>query len=123
LIYLVASIGLWIGAGRIAQVALPQAARPAEHGALSVREWQAIAFSSVGLFVLVSALPKIGAELYRTYLTNEAFGIPPLTHVAQKAYRFRIALEAVFGMGLLLAGGALAGLLARFREVGLPPRE
>ena len=120
-IYLLLSACLWFTAGRLSALVAPFGAPTKTGDSPRMRELQVIAFSAVGLFVLVGALPKLAGELHRLYFLANAITISPETTLGDVARRIQIGVEMLLGVSLLLGGGAFAGMLARFREVGLPP--
>jgi hypothetical protein len=110
---------LWIGAERLVHVVVPAKMLPASREHRRSIEFQAIAFSAVGLLILVNALPKIGGELYKAYLIAHSFDIQPQVSLADKARYVQVGLQALFGLMLLIWGAALSGLLLWFRELGV----
>lgn len=121
ILYLGLSLTLWIGADAIARTVAPETTVTGRQRPVSARTLQAIAFSAVGLFILVNALPKIAGELYRAHLVNSALHVPQEVSFSTKARRAQVGLEAVLGVALMLGGGAPSGMLVRFRALGLPP--
>jgi len=118
-LYLLFALILWLSAGRLAQAISPARLAPSGEKQLRKSEFQAMAFSVVGLLILVSALSKIGGELYKAYLISNAFNVSPEISFADKAQRLQIGVEALFGLVLLVWGGTLSGLLVWFRRLGL----
>lgn len=118
-LYLFLAVGLWIGAKPLAQRIAPGSTSLPENRNITLREVQAIAFSAVGLFILIGALPKLGAEIYKTYLLGKTFDVPPVASLREKTYPFQLALELFFGLALFLGGRGFGGWLFWFRELGM----
>ncbi len=117
-LYIIIAIILWFGAGRIVQLILPVNPQKRENSPISLFQVQAVAFASVGLFILFNALPEIGGVLYKVHLARE---MDSYAHISfeTKALIFEYALRICLGTFLLFGSKGLSGLLVRLRQAGM----
>lgn len=119
ILYLGSAVGLWLGAKPLARAVLPDVRNRTKIIKLNLSEAQAIAFSAVGLLILVGALPKLAAEIYRLHLINDAFDAPPTKSLHDKIYPIQIGLELLLGFILLFGGRTFSCMLWWFRGLGM----
>jgi hypothetical protein len=115
--------GLWIYADKLAKLALARPQQIVFESDISVLEWQALAFSIVGLWQSVIAV---------VYLTQRFFVI--FDRYAEPAANSRHAdlstdfigwlisecIRLIIGLALLFGSRGLAGLIRRYRVAGYP---
>lgn len=86
-------------------------------------DWQTIAFSVLGLFILTDAIPDLmGAILNSLFAKQERF----YSHELYNRYVVQIAvdfLKFAIGAGLLFGAGGLAGLIKKVRAVGINTKD
>lgn len=83
------------------------------------KDFQAIGFSLVGLFVLVQAVPDLTGEILSFLMIeeNEMMNQAAINHRMVRAGVFMIQL--IIGVGLLLGANSLAGLLKKLQKAGV----
>ncbi|MBX3727146.1 MAG: hypothetical protein KF823_14650 [Xanthomonadales bacterium] len=116
LVLLIIGAVLWLFADVVARAALAGPNEPRFESTLDYGQWQALAFSAIGLWLLVDGLLDlvwVGVEWWRAKLELGA-------HVARLAPQefaalVTNALQAALGIALLLGHRGLVGLLARLR--------
>ncbi|MDY7011554.1 MAG: hypothetical protein SVV80_12505, partial [Planctomycetota bacterium] len=118
LLYLVAGILLWRRSNALAGRMVSDEQTEGDQCRLPGREFMAIAFSIVGLVVLVHAIPRIASVL--AYLVSQP---PPdfqnrwtASTIAQLT---ALGVQVILGAVLFMSGWGLARLVMKIRTAGL----
>lgn len=110
---------LWVGAGRIARVMVPDAEAPDVGARLAAEEIQAIGFSIIGLLVLIRAVPH-AAGVFFNYWFLERGALANQSMSAHTKVQLGIAaIELVLGACLLFGARGLPGVLKTVRQAGV----
>ena len=122
LLYLTAGILLWCRSNALASKMVSDEQTDRDQCRLPGREFMAIAFSIVGLVVLVRVIPQI------TYLLTR-MGYEPPSEFRARWYAGTIAqfvgltVQVILGAVLLVGGRALSQLVMRIRTAGLNDKD
>ena len=121
-VFAVASF-LWVFADRVAKLALARPQQVVFESDVSVSEWQALAFSVVGLWQAIDGIAFLStraARLASVHLADSsgaAIGLPDDFYGWVAADCLRLAI----GIALLFGSRGLVGLIRRYRQVGHAP--
>lgn len=118
-LFLAIALILWFGAKRIAKSVVSGETASTSTGTLKFEDLQSIAFSAVGLFLLVNALPAIVGLLYQMQMKANLLAYPNKTSFTEYGQIVQTSIEAGLGVILLLWGRTLSGMLLWFREYGV----
>src|SRR3990172_1000700 len=109
---------LWIGADRIASMMCPGAELEPAGPSITAQCAEEIAFSAVGLFILVRAIPKLAQELIRLLMLPPDAMIPRITEPMWFAEFGSTLAECVIGAWLALGPRWWARWIRALRNVG-----
>ncbi|MDN5850618.1 MAG: hypothetical protein L0H63_13430 [Nitrococcus sp.] len=104
---------LWVSVGRIADLVLPERrGYPAVHGeAVTIHDAQVIAYSAVGLYLVVDSLPHIAVASWPLLANHpQSYGFSDQLGLVAAGIRLML------GAALFLGGRGLAGLVHRLRR-------
>lgn len=113
---------LWLFADVLVRATLAAPRSAPFESDLTLADWQVLVFSAIGLAMLVFALIDIAAMGVYWFAGREEFA-----YVGADEYK-RIMLPRLgsaliqggIGIGLMFGARGLAGLLRRYREIGMP---
>ncbi|MDN5869850.1 MAG: hypothetical protein L0H73_03895 [Nitrococcus sp.] len=104
---------LWVSVGRIADLVLPnrRGSAPVQGEAVTVHDAQVIAYSAVGLYLVVDSLPHMAVASW-PLLSNHphSYGVPEQLGLVAAGIRLML------GAALFLGARGLAGLVHRLRR-------
>lgn len=104
---------LWVSVGRIADLMLPERrGHPVAHGAaVTVNDAQVIAYSAVGLYLVVDSLPQFAVASWPLLSSHpQNYGLPEQLGLVAASIRLML------GAGLFLGARGLAGFVHRLRR-------
>ncbi len=122
LLYLIAGILLWRRSDSLASRMVSDDQPPEEQSTISGQAVSAIAFSIVGLVVLVHAIPRIThllARLVYVYGPTPEFGGERVWDAGTIARLTALGVQVILGAVLMVGGRALSQLVMRIRTAGL----
>ncbi|HEY2346103.1 MAG TPA: hypothetical protein VGH80_09490 [Xanthomonadaceae bacterium] len=114
---------LWLFADLLARVALARPQQVTFESDVPASEWQALAFSAIGLWQSIEALSYLSGRIVRLLMLrmategNGAIGLPDDFY----GWVAADALRLLLGIGLLFGARGLVGLIRRYRQVGHAP--
>lgn len=115
-LFLGAAALLWWGAGALGRRMVSDGQPDSEGGKIVAEAAQAIAFSVVGLFILVRAIPPLASTCTWLALRREEF---VLRYDTQTVSTFvSLGLQIALGVGLLFGARGLAGFVKTIRTAG-----
>ena len=117
LLYILVCLCLWFGAKPLTQFILGEVDYELEAKLVSARDIQTIAFSAIGLFILLNALPELGGIFHQAQLEEDIYG----SETGLSNYRvelFVISIKAILGMLLFLGARGLSGIILRLKTFG-----
>jgi len=124
LVILLFAVLLWIYPGMLARLAAGKASQQIFESPLSAADFQQIAFSIVGLWILLAALIGITQVVVREILVEHALrATDPSTEGVRQQMIAQLVddvLRMLIGAVLMLRARGLVGLLRRTREAGMP---
>lgn len=127
LLYLVVGILLWRRSDALASRMVSDEQTGQDQCRLPGREFMAIAFSIVGLVVLVHAMPRIAHLLarlvYRPTLDFPGLGGGREWDVGTIAQLAAMTVQVILGAVLLVGGRALSQLVMKIRTAGLNDKD
>lgn len=107
---------LWLGADNLARRMVKEA-EPTVAPIVVGREAQTLAFSTLGLFTIIQAIPRLGQMLINLYLLNQQDALTHRDFKGLTAPDFvGVFLQLALGLWLLLG---VAGLARWIRTVGM----
>lgn len=104
---------LWVSVGRIADLVLPERRgySVVHGGAITVHDAQVIAYSAVGLYLVVDSLPQLAVASW-PLLSNH-----PLSYgLAEQLDLVAVGIRLMLGAALFLGARGLAGLVHQLRH-------
>jgi hypothetical protein len=114
------SIWIWRNADWLASKLLPEPEVSTGESTLNASDLQIVAFSVVGLLVIVEALPQISSiVLEYMYRTEVAGSRQSVTPILGRPLVLGI-IKLLLGVGLLFGARGLAGFLRTLRTAGTP---
>ena len=116
---------LWLFADVIAKLGIARPQQALFESSMSRHDWQAIFFSTIGLWLMVQGVLQFSheaAQWFYVHRMSEQENFAPVVE-GQFAKNVSTIVETAIGVGLLLGGRGLAGLLQRIRGLGSMRRE
>ena len=107
---------LWLGAGYLARRMVPDSEEKALGTALSARDFQVIAFSVVGLLLVVKALPDAASTAWRYAQLPDSPG--GWLRAELPMHLIRLGLQFVIGLGLFFGARGLVGMWRKLHGLG-----
>ncbi|RFA25139.1 hypothetical protein CAI21_20110 [Alkalilimnicola ehrlichii] len=109
---------LWFGVGRLADVILPPRTAQGREEAWNNYDAQVVAYSAIGIFLVIWSLPSLVRHAYLIYQARDHFD--GWANVGTALWLdFAIAgLQTLLALALVLGATGLAVIVARLRRLG-----
>ena len=112
---------IWLFADKLAKLALARPQQQVFESDISVAEWQAIAFSVVGIWNVVVAmvdLTRRGIQILLMRSVTAEDGAIALWPDGMTAELIGLGMQLLLGLVLLFGARGLVGLIGRYRQIG-----
>ncbi len=109
---------LWFGVGRMADIVLPIRTAQGRSPRLGNYQAQVIAYSAVGLFLLLGGLPELARTVHGVWAYRLKMSEMPGFHSGLWAALLAAVLRLLLGATLILRAPAVAILIQRLRRAG-----
>jgi hypothetical protein len=114
-----AALTLWLSASSLSSRIWANATTPRDARPASIAEMQVVLFSTIGLYVLITAVPEFLRTVI-TYQQNKALigaVLPPTVEAEHWGQALEMGLKVTLSMWLLLGSQGIVRLLQRARSI------
>ena len=122
-IHMIVASLLWFKAEKISELILPKKQAKTASNNKNYHAIQTLIFSGIGAFILLAALPKLGATIYEYHLMNRELAIQSKVSMAKQVAYLQYGIEIALGFALLIGAHALSKFLLWLREFGLKSKD
>ena len=111
---------VWVFADKLGRLVMARPQQPVFESELPIEQWQMLAFSVVGLWLVVAGLGDLVFFAVRAFVVlrlvpdAESYELPPDNLASVVASAAQLGL----GLALVIGNGGLVGMLRRWRQAG-----
>ncbi len=112
---------IWLFADKLAKLALARPQQQVFESDIPVAEWQAVAFSVVGIWNVVAALVDLAHRIVQVMLAHSVTaedGAVALWPEGMTSELVGLGMQLLLGLVLLFGARGLVGLIRKYRQVG-----